>query len=272
MSGLVSVSWKMHCIYICQHNVWQNIFLKLAYLPEYFTRTHAYAHVPPIWCSCMLLSWRVKIRCTFHVKSCTGSCWHAKGVCLSTRVAKQSICTVTYVCHEMSIHFLCIYLTWRWFLLSGTTELQSQSLAPFLGALIVHLPSCVMLLTGILRDFVDELLLGLEHSWASLLVHFLKSAVFTSFAVLCLGALCCCPCPQSVMCCQECSAGTHTELAQSQRRSGTAQPPQSHISSCIHLSLQLIVQTSCCKHFWGKLTAQFNCVQLSWFQRHLPKY
>lgn len=69
MSGLVSVSWRRHCIYICQHNVWQNIFLKLAYLPEYFTRAHACAHVPAIWCSCMLLSWRVKIRCTFHVRS-----------------------------------------------------------------------------------------------------------------------------------------------------------------------------------------------------------
>lgn len=192
LSGLVSVSWKMHCLYICQHNVWQNIFLKLAYLPEYFTRTHVYAHVPAIWCSCMLLSWRVKIRCTFHVKSCIDSCWHAKGVCLSTHVAKQSICTVTYVYHETSIHFICIYLTWRWFLLSRITELQSQSLAPFLGALIIHLSLCVALLTGILRDLVDELPLGLEHSWASLLVHFLKSVVFNPFAVLCLGALCCC--------------------------------------------------------------------------------
>ena len=106
MSGLVSVSWKRHCIYICQHNVWQNIFLKLAYLPEYFTRTHACAHVPAIWCSCTLLSWRVKIRCACHVKTLHKVLLTCKRcLALSTHVAKQCICTVTYVYCEMRVYF-----------------------------------------------------------------------------------------------------------------------------------------------------------------------
>lgn len=97
MSGLVSVSWKRHCIEICQHNVWQNIFPKLAYLPEYFTRTHACAHVPAIWCSCTLLSWCVKIRCTFRVKTLHKLLLTCKRCLASALVWRRSASALLYI-------------------------------------------------------------------------------------------------------------------------------------------------------------------------------
>lgn len=107
MSGLVSVSWKRHCIYICQHNIWQNIFLKLAFLPEYFTRTHACAHVPAIWCSYTLLSWRVKIRCTFHVRSLQKVLLTCKR-CLARALVWRSRVSVLYTCIPWACICVCV--------------------------------------------------------------------------------------------------------------------------------------------------------------------
>lgn len=161
MSGLVSVSWKRHCIYICQHNVWQNIFLKLAFLPENFTRTHACAHVPAIWCSYTLLSWRVKIRCTFHVRSLHKVLLTCKR-CLARALVWRSRASVLYICIPWDERVsVCVYLMWRQCLLR-ITGFQSQPLDTFPGTPVLCLNAHVVLLTGILRYFVDELRLCLD--------------------------------------------------------------------------------------------------------------
>lgn len=106
---------------------------------------------------------------------------------LSTRVAKYCICTVTYVYHEMSIYIFFMYI-FHMKMVSKNNWVPDPALGSFPGSANT---SFTLTLVWCTWHFVAELPLGLEHSWASSLVHFLSFPAFTSSAVLCLGACCC---------------------------------------------------------------------------------